>query len=43
MPFRRWLPNVLLALVGSAILSAVLIAQSRRHRKSKPIRGNECA
>ncbi|HEX2338235.1 MAG TPA: hypothetical protein VHI72_17375 [Hyphomicrobiaceae bacterium] len=43
MPFRRWLPNVLLALIGSAILFAVLIAQARRHRKSKPIRGNECA
>jgi hypothetical protein len=43
MPFRRWLPNVLLALIGSAILFAVVIARSRKHRKLKPTRGNECA
>lgn len=42
MPFRRWLPNVLLALLGSAILYVVLIARSRKHRKSKTTRGNEC-
>jgi hypothetical protein len=42
MPFRRWLPNVLLALIGSAILFAAVIARSHKHRKSKLTRGNEC-
>ena len=43
MPFCRWLPNVLLALIGSAILFAAIIVRLRGHRKSKPPRGNECA
>ena len=43
MPFRRRLPNVLLALIGSAILFAAIIVRLRRHRKSKLTRGNECA
>jgi hypothetical protein len=39
MPFRQWLPNVLLALIGCAILFAAVIARSRKHRKPKLTRG----
>ena len=42
MPFRRWLPNVLLAVLGNAILFAAVIARSRKHRKPKRGRGTSC-
>jgi hypothetical protein len=39
MPFRQWLPNVLLALVGNLILFATVAVRLRKHRNSKFPRG----
>ena len=41
MPFRQWLPNVLLALLGIVILYVIIL--SRIRRQTEPTRGTSCA